>query len=420
MKLRNEKPPTTDTPIDRLLKEEFGINFNQFQKYFEYDFDVERQFIKHGIFDLILIDIGVTNKKQLTESSLSKLIKESPKTFLNKIKYHSIMESPVIIIGESGTGKELIAAAIHKMSPRATKPFRAINCSGIPSELLESELYGYKKGAFTGANHDKSGFLEEANEGTMFLDELGKMPAVQQVKLLRTIQEKKFIRIGDTKDIPINIRFLAAAQPAEIDKILFDLLYRMGFPDCVQLPSLKERLKILNDIPIRLTFKKVLMEILKFEEFAAMHSDEKKNFIEIDDGAIKRLMSFDYTGNYRELENILRALIRNALVEENNLISSEDVDSLMESLKVRKDQKERDSKTDLQSDETENDIPLRNLIDKAKEIGKNKTSEVIIKRLLNFRNVRSEFDDESSYKVFCKEVSRRTGKGIREILKNNH
>src|SRR5678809_1163605 len=180
--------------------------------------------------------IGTSQKMQLVYSLINKV---------------ADTDSTVLIQGESGTGKELVARGLHFNSNRQHHPFVAINCSALPENLLESELFGHKKGAFTGAVSDKRGLFEEAEQGTIFLDEINSMALSLQTKLLRVLQERQLRRVGDTKTIPINVRVLAATNEALHEKIKVgqfreDLYYRL----CVipiEMPSLRERL---DDIPL--------------------------------------------------------------------------------------------------------------------------------------------------------------------------
>ncbi len=162
-------------------------------------------------------------------------------------------DSTVLLEGETGTGKELFAQSIHNASNRRGKPFVAINCSAFPKELLESEMFGHKKGSFTGAVYDKKGLLEEAHEGTLFLDEISEMDSDLQAKLLRVLEEQTFTRVGDTKPVKINIRIIAATNRnllQELDNNHFraDLYYRLSVFR-IQIPPLRQRTKILNRWP---------------------------------------------------------------------------------------------------------------------------------------------------------------------------
>lgn len=204
-------------------------------------------------------------------------------------------DSTILIQGESGTGKELVARALHFNSVRQHQPFVAINCSALPENLLESELFGHKKGAFTGAVQDKIGLFEEAEMGTIFLDEVNSMALSLQTKLLRVLQERQLRRVGDTKSVPINVRVLAATNESLNDKIKSgqfreDLYYRL----CVipiEMPALRERV---DDIPLLVSHF--------LQKNAAQTGTEPKK---IDQKAIESLQAYRWPGNVRELENAI-------------------------------------------------------------------------------------------------------------------
>jgi DNA-binding NtrC family response regulator len=209
-------------------------------------------------------------------------------------------DTTVLIEGETGTGKDLLAQAIHYSSSRRSNPFVAINCSSFSKELLESEMFGYKTGAFTGANKNKKGLFEEANLGTLFLDEIGEMDISLQAKLLRVIETGSFIKLGDTKSTSVDIRILAATNrdlEDEIEKGNFraDLFYRIGVMK-IKLPALKDRKE---DIPALIqSYVDVYREKLK------------RTITEIEPGFIKRLTNYNFPGNIRELKNLIeRAII---------------------------------------------------------------------------------------------------------------
>ncbi len=209
-------------------------------------------------------------------------------------------KATVLIYGESGTGKELVARAIHYVSSRSSKPFVVINCAAIPSNLLESELFGHEKGAFTGAVKTKRGRLELADQGTLFLDEIGEMPKELQVKILRVLEEQKFVRVGGTEDIEVDNRILAATnkdlkQAVEKGAFRDDLFYRLNVI-IISIPPLRERRE---DIPRLIAY------------FLKKHREvSKKEGIEVSDRALQILMDYSWPGNVRELENtILRALV---------------------------------------------------------------------------------------------------------------
>ncbi len=207
--------------------------------------------------------------------------------------------STVLIRGGSGTGKELVAKAIHENSSRADGPFVTVNCGAIPSTLLESELFGYEKGAFTGAIRRKTGKFEQAQGGTIFLDEIGDMPVEMQVKLLRVIQEREFQRVGGNDTIKCDIRIIAATHrsiESAIEKGDFreDLYYRINVIP-IYLPSLRERKE---DIPVLI------------EYFIDKIGNELGNLnIRLSDEAEKCLYRYDWPGNVRELENLIERLI---------------------------------------------------------------------------------------------------------------
>jgi two-component system response regulator AtoC len=207
--------------------------------------------------------------------------------------------STVLITGESGTGKELVAKALHEQSSRKTEPFIKINCAAIPKTLMESELFGYEKGAFTGATSSKPGRFELADGGTLFLDEIGEIPVEMQVKLLRAIQESEFERVGGIKTIKVNVRLITATNrdlEQEIQRGNFrdDLYYRLNVVP-LQVPPLRKRT---GDIPLL-----VQHIIKKFNERL------KKNISGIADDALAALEGHAWPGNIRELENVLERTI---------------------------------------------------------------------------------------------------------------
>lgn len=224
---------------------------------------------------------------------------KSMKSALSVAFKASKTSSTVLIRGGSGTGKELVAKSIHINSSRAKSPFVAVNCGAIPTTLLESELFGYEQGAFTGAIRRRIGKLEQANGGTLFLDEIGDMPMEMQVKLLRVIQEKEFQRVGGNETIKCNIRIIAATHrriEEAIDKGEFreDLYYRINVIP-IYLPSLMERRE---DIPILIDYF-----------MNKISSEMGKKDIRLSEDAEDCLYKYNWPGNVRELENMIERLI---------------------------------------------------------------------------------------------------------------
>jgi Nif-specific regulatory protein len=208
-------------------------------------------------------------------------------------------DSTVLISGESGTGKELVARAIHQNSKRSKKPFVAVNCAALTATLLETELFGHEKGAFTGAVAQRKGRLEVADGGTLFLDEIGELPLPLQVKLLRVLQEREFERVGGTRTIKVDIRLLTATNRNLEDLIsrgLFrqDLFYRLNVLQ-LQMPPLRERQE----------------DILLLAKYFVIKYGEKCNrqISRISLQAQKRLLSYDWPGNVRELQNAIERAV---------------------------------------------------------------------------------------------------------------
>jgi DNA-binding NtrC family response regulator len=204
-------------------------------------------------------------------------------------------ESTILIQGESGTGKELIARALHSNSSRHLHPFVTVNCSALPDNLLESELFGYKKGSFTGAAMDKVGLFEECNQGTLFLDEINSMSQPLQTKLLRVLQERQIRQVGDTRQIPVNVRLIAASTESLKAKTRSgdfreDLYFRLAVIP-IEIPPLRERRE---DVPLLVGYF--------LQKHAAQTGTEEKK---MDADAIERLVRYAWPGNVRELENAI-------------------------------------------------------------------------------------------------------------------
>ena len=238
--------------------------------------------------------------------------------------YHLIQKvaassTNILISGESGTGKELVARAIHLNGPRHGKPFIAVNCGAIPENLIESELFGHVRGAFTGAVSDHTGLFKQADQGTIFLDEVGELPLHLQVKLLRVLQEKSFTPVGGSKPIKVDVRVISATnrelrKELEEGRFREDLFYRLNVVQMVMPPlrTRKEDISALAHYFLR--------------KFAASHD---KKVEEISSGALMQLMNHTYPGNVRELENIIEHAVA---VTNKNILAEEDLPQHIKSL----------------------------------------------------------------------------------------
>ena len=224
---------------------------------------------------------------------------EKMRQIVETIRTAAPSDASVLIEGESGTGKELIATAFHTESHRAHRPFIRINCAAIPHELIESELFGYKRGAFTGADRDKRGLIEAAAEGTLLLDEIAEMPAHLQTKLLRVLQERKLRRLGDEREIDVNFRLVSATN-RDTSALLAegvlrkDLYFRISTIK-IKVPPLRERL---DDV--------ILLATRFLDRFNEQYN---KNIREISPQAVLRLIRYDWPGNIRELESVIERAV---------------------------------------------------------------------------------------------------------------
>jgi two-component system response regulator PilR (NtrC family) len=300
--------------------------------------------MKEGAYDYIEKDFDIDDLKALIQQALNKKgIKKEDAQFIKEVedavsfgrmigkskeilKVYALINkvaatsANILLLGESGTGKELAAMAIHENSQRSNRPFVTINCGGIPENLLESELFGYMKGSFTGAHADKPGLFEMAGGGTVFLDEIGDLPPLLQVKLLRVVQEKTFRRIGSSEDIRVDVRIISATNRNLAGKVTDgsfreDLFYRLNVIP-VHLPPLRERKE---DIPVLA------------KHFIEKYSKEfNKEIRNISLYALELLMQYQFPGNIRELENIIErsvALETSNIILPENLILSRDTGS---------------------------------------------------------------------------------------------
>jgi DNA-binding NtrC family response regulator len=223
----------------------------------------------------------------------------------------------VLICGESGSGKELIAKALHYNSPRKNNLFLPINCTALPESLIESELFGYEKGAFTGAISRHSGKFEAADRGTLFLDEIGDMPLSSQARLLRVLEQKEFLRVGGVSSVKVDVRVIAATNRdllSEMQKERFreDLYWRLKVVT-IHLPPLRERR---DDIPL-------LIDAFIYE----FNKTNQRNISGISPKALNALMSYDYPGNIRELKNIIESM---AILSQNEMLDLDDLPALIQ------------------------------------------------------------------------------------------
>ena len=299
------------------------------------DVETAVQALKAGAYDFLLKPLDLNRILITTKNALeSKSLKQETKQLRKKISDHgprmignsaaiarvreiidkvAPTEARVLITGPNGTGKEVVAHLIHEQSSRSNGPMVEVNCAAIPSELIESELFGHMKGSFTGAVKDRAGKFEQADGGTLFLDEIGDMSLAAQTKVLRALQESEITRVGSDKPIKVNVRVLAATNKdlqKEIAEGNFreDLFHRLNVIP-IAVPPLKDRLE---DIP------------LLVEHFTARICNEQgiapKTF---DEGAIKALQSREWTGNIRQLRNVIERLI----ILAGNTITKEDVET---------------------------------------------------------------------------------------------
>lgn len=269
----------------------------------KYRFDQE-----NGTLTNVIIDTGNQEIEGIIGESV--LLKE----VIEKIQIVAPAETSVLILGESGTGKERVAHSIHDLSAHKSNPIVVVNCAALPHSLIESELFGHEKGAFTGANTLRIGKFEQAHNGTIFLDEIGELPLDSQVKLLRVLQEKEIERLGGNKTIKINVRIVAATNRSlekEVAEGRFrlDLYYRLNvFP--IQLPTLKERAADIEALANHF-----------LKKYAA---SSRKNVNSISETALEQLKQYDWPGNIRELEHLIE---RNVLLAKTNEIENFDLPS---------------------------------------------------------------------------------------------
>ncbi len=286
---------TVDTAVEALKLGAFDYLTKPFDK------DEVRQIVAKALKTRQLAEEEATSPTEDGSGARFGIIGQSPGLAELYGVLERVADSPttVLITGESGTGKELVARALHDHSSRRNKPFIKVNCAAIPKELIESELFGYERGAFTGAVSSKPGRFELANGGTLFLDEIGEIPVEMQVKLLRALQESEFERVGGIKTIRVDVRLVAATN-RDLKKLIAqnafreDLFYRLNVVS-IRLPALRERA---TDIP------------LLVEHFLAKFNDRlKKNVAGVEPEAMDLLVAYAWPGNIRELENVMERAV---------------------------------------------------------------------------------------------------------------
>jgi DNA-binding NtrC family response regulator len=284
------------------------------------------QRVRNGLRQTLLLEENKQLRQELAEQDrFGEVIGKSPAllTVLDTARKIAHRDIPVTISGESGTGKELVACAIHEHSARKGKPFVAINCGALPESLLESELFGHAKGAFTGADQEKKGLFEMADKGTLLLDEVGNLPMNVQKALLRFLQEKEFYRVGETKPTKVDVRVLAATN-ADLQEEMAagnfreDLYYRLAVVR-IKIPPLRERR---TDIP--------LLAAHFVEVMNRRFGTKVKGFTP---EACEVMIGYDWPGNVRELKNVIEATLA---IESESLVGIEGLSRLMDIERYRK------------------------------------------------------------------------------------
>jgi two-component system response regulator PilR (NtrC family) len=319
--------------------------------------------LKAGAFDYLAKPVSLQQLRSLVKSALnlpplknkvssasedegSLLLGESPPMLQlrSMVEKLSRSQAPVYINGESGSGKELAAMSIHKKSARHSKPFIPVNCGAIPENLMESEFFGYKKGAFTGADTERDGFFQAADGGTLFLDEVADLPLTMQVKLLRAIQEKRVRKLGSTKEENVDVRIISATHQKLTDHIengrfRQDLYYRLNVIE-LKMPALRE---MRGDIP--LIANAVLVRLC---------STNGRTKCNLSKSALEALMKYNFPGNVRELENIL----------ERTLALCSDIEIDKDGLQLESSESLPQDASAVQADTSSNGLPLQDYLDR--------------------------------------------------------
>jgi len=282
----------------------------------------------------------------------------------------SPVDISVLITGESGTGKELIAKAVHKYSRRYTKSLVTVNCGAIPEGIIESELFGHKKGSFTGATEEKTGYFEEANGGTIFLDEIGEMPLGTQVKLLRVLESGEFMKVGDSKSRKVDVRVVAATNKNLLEEsnngnFRRDLYFRLRTVN-INVPNLRSRFEDFHDLIDRFSLLFSKSNDIVFRGFSK--------------DAISLMKQYDWPGNIRELKNFVESVI---ILEKGNKISADIISKHLKNLLNDYDNKALPVPLDKSSSQAEREVILQQLFVLRQEISsikesieKNKNNEI--------------------------------------------
>lgn len=321
-----------------------------------------------------------------------------PDKWMNNVYLSAQSDDHILILGETGTSKQLMAKAIHSMSDRRNNPFEEINCSAIPETMLESELFGHEKGTFTGADRKKKGRFELAENGTIFMDELGKMPKNLQAKILRVLEDKKVNRLGsDQKPILLNVRFIAAAQPDDLkDSIIPDLIFRLGYPDCINMPTLKERMRINAYAVIDGSLERAKRRMQINHEIA------------VNENVISLLKEYDFKGNYRELENILKYGIKYMLMDDRREIVSSDILNVLDRNRLYIDE----------NMSTKN-IKFKDIIEHANDVSRSIILHKIGEIYASGKSCKGVLTEEGlkkrDFQNFYKKIRNITGKNLRDI-----
>ncbi|RMH43764.1 MAG: sigma-54-dependent Fis family transcriptional regulator [Gammaproteobacteria bacterium] len=342
--------------------------------------------LKRGAFDFVSKPVDINKLRELVETALklSKDVKQAPASATKRllgvstamIQLRSTIQkvarsqAPVMIYGESGTGKELVARLIHDSSPRTDGPFVPVNCGAIPSELIESELFGHVKGAFTGAHQNKIGLFEQANGGTLFLDEVAELPVAMQVKLLRVLQEKAIRPVGDVKEKSINVRILCAthknlSELVQNGQFRQDLYYRLNVIE-IHVPPLRKRKQDIADLANHF-LKRIAPNMQLTRQ------------------ALRRLTEYHYPGNVRELENIIE---RAVALTDSQIIDAHDLDFISGSPSFESSPTTGSPRpAGMSLDDYLHDIEKRELLAALEETGGNKTKAAELLGI-SFRSLR--------------------------------